>query len=159
MKFGKKKKVKTQSAQPTYFNSDPAPFVPPAPPLWIGPPQGNFAATCTGKPLPPEAKGTVKGLQIFLNRRGFGPVAVNGVCGYQTFNAWDKWERAKTRIGTNQTQPANPPSGPTPPILYVPGKDISPPFLPPPEKKPIWKQPVFIAAAAVIVVLILTRSK
>ncbi len=158
MKF-RKKKVKTQSAQPAYFNSAPAPFPQPAPPLWIGPPPEKLAATCTGKPLPPEAKGTVQGLQFFLNQRGFGPLKIDGVCGYQTFNAWDKWERAKTRIGTNQTQPANPPSGPTLPILYVPGINIPPVPPPAPKKKPIWKQPVFIAAAAIIVVLILTRNR
>jgi len=153
--FNKKKKMAPQSQA---WTASPAPLVEPAPPMMS--PQG-FAATCTSRPLPPEARGSVKGLQAFLNRRGFGPVAVDGICGFQTFNAWQNWERAKLRMGTNQTQPANPASGPyeiekpAPPLLTPPAPTAP---LPVPVI-PFYKRPVVLATAAIIFVLILTRKK
>jgi len=120
---------------------------------------GQFAATCTNMPLPPEAMGTVKGLQMFLNQRGLGPLRVDGICGVQTFQAWQKYDAAKLKMGTNQTQPSNPPSGPPPPVLMLPPPTVLAPLpVPPPEPVPLWKQPIVIAAAAIIFVLILTRK-
>jgi len=153
--FNKKKKMAPQSQA---WTASPAPLVEPAPPMMS--PQG-FAATCTSRPLPPEARGSVKGLQAFLNRRGFGPVAVDGICGFQTFNAWQNWERAKLRMGTNQTQPANPPSGPGGIIMKLePPLPAPTPTAPlPVPSVPFYKKPIFLGAAAIIFVLILTRKK
>ena len=123
----------------------------------------GFAATCTGMPLPPEAKGTVKGLQTFLNQRGLGPLPVDGICGHTTFLAWEKYKLAVKQMGTNQTQPSNLPSGPTtkpPVVIALPAPTATAPLpTPPAQPVPIWKQPIFIAAAAIIVVLFLTRRK
>ena len=122
------------------------PVVLPAPPA--------FAATCEGRPLPPESGGTVKGLQTYLNRIGFGPLKVDGVCGFLTFDAWQKWNAARTRAGWLETTPSTPPSGPYPPKKRVEALPTPPVPVPPPVKPPIWKRPSFYVAAGAVVLLI-----
>ncbi len=122
----------------------------------------GFAATCEGMPLPPEAGGTVKGLQHFLNVRGLGPLAEDGVCGFATFNAWQKYNMAKAQMGTVQTQPATMPSGPSvrPKLEIVPVPPPPLPVPPPAAKPPLWKRPEVIGGAAVVLLLLwLMRRK
>src|SRR5689334_7868451 len=109
----------------------------------MSPAQNSFAATCTGLKLPPEAGGTVQGLQKFLNARGFGPLAVDGNCGFATFNAWSKWNAASMRVDSTATNGATPPSAPYP--SPKPAEAKTPPIIVPPSPAPvpIWKKKYF----------------
>jgi len=114
--------------------------------------------SCSNMPLPPEAKGTVQGLQTFLNQRGFGPLKVDGVCGYNTFTAWQKYKTALTQKAWNQSSPSNPPSGPyVAPSALVLAPPV--PLVPSVVAVPIWKRPAFIATVAGALILVLLLRK